>query len=216
MMTGIKLVYIEDLGSTVYSASFWTLMIVASSSDIGLILFWTWLIVASSSDIGLILFCNSSIWGLSCLVVITARTPKVWPPLINSHSFMQRYLTNQKSRRVSSWLLIGLNLHERMGINQSGHTSGLFAVKAKNCYTNWFLATIKWGPARGRGGSHVAHLNLITSRVVVYKCLSPIVGFAVTVAIWPREVVAYRDFILRDVATFWAMLLVRSYPSRAS
>ena len=39
--TGIKLVYIEDLGSTVYSASFWTLLIVASSSDIGLILFWT-------------------------------------------------------------------------------------------------------------------------------------------------------------------------------
>ena len=152
MMTGIKLVYIEDLGSTVYSASFWTLLIVASSSDIGLILFWTWLIVASSSDIGLILFCNSSLWGLSCLVVITARSPKVWPPLINSHSFMQRYLTNQKSRRVSSWLLIGLNLHERMWITQSGHTSGLFAVKAKNCYTNWFLASIKWGPARWQGG----------------------------------------------------------------
>ena len=49
----IKLVYIEDLGSTVHSASFWTLMI-----------------VASSSDIGLIFFCNSSLWGLSCLVVI--------------------------------------------------------------------------------------------------------------------------------------------------
>ena len=214
MMTGIKLVYIEDLGSTVYSASFWTLLIVASSSDIGLILFWTWLIVASSSDIGLILFCNSSLWGLSCLVVITARSPKLWAPLINSHSFMQR-LTNPKSRTVSSWLLIGLNLHERMWINQSGHTFGLFAVKAKNCYTNWFLASIKWGPARGQG-SHFAHLNLITSRVVVYKCLSPIVGFAVTVAIWPREVVSCRDFILRDVATFWAMLLVGIYPGRAS
>ena len=214
MMTGIKLVYIEDLGSTVYSASFWTLLIVASSSDIGLILFWTWLIEASSSDIGLILFCNSSLWGLSCVVVITARSPKVWPPLINSHSFMQT-LTNQTSRTVSSWLLIGLNLHERMWINQSGHTFGLFAVKAKNCYTNWFLASIKWGPARGQG-SHFAHLNLITSRVVVYKCLSPIVGFAVTVAIWPREVVSCRDFILRDVATFWAMLLVGIYPGRTS
>ena len=191
-------------------------MIVTSSSDIGLILFWTWLIVASSSDIGLILFCNSYLRGLSCLVVITARSPKVWPPLINSHSFMQRYLTNQKSRRVSSWLLIGLNLHERMWINQSGHRSGLFAVKAKNCYTNWFLATIKWGPARGRGGSHVAHLNLITSRVVVYKCLSPIVSFAVIVAIWPREIVSCRDFILCDVTAFWAMLLVGIYPGRAS
>ena len=36
---------------------------------------------------------------------------KVWPPLISSHSFMQT-LTNQKWRTVSSWLLIGLNLHE--------------------------------------------------------------------------------------------------------
>ena len=45
------------------------------------------------------------------------------------------------------------------------------------------------------GGSHVAHLNLITSRVVVYKCLSPIVGFAVTVAIWPREVVSCCYFL---------------------
>ena len=35
---------------------------------------------------------------------------------INSHSFMQT-LTNQKSRTVSSWLLIGLNLYERIRIN---------------------------------------------------------------------------------------------------
>ena len=48
---------------------------------------------------------------------VTARSPKVWPPLINSHSFMQT-LTNQKSRKGSSWLLIGLNLHKRMCINQ--------------------------------------------------------------------------------------------------
>ena len=41
----------------------------------------------------------------------------MWPPLINSHSFMQT-LTNQKSKTVSSWLLIGLNLYERMWINQ--------------------------------------------------------------------------------------------------
>ena len=37
--------------------------------------------------------------------------------------------------------------------------------------------------------------------------MSLIVGFAVTVAIWPREVVSCRDFILRAVATFWAMSL---------
>ena len=66
------------------------------------------------------------------------------------------------------------------------------------------------------GGSHVACLNFKTSCVGVYKCLSLIVGFAVTVAIWPREVVSCCDFILRAVATFWAMSLVRIYPSRAS
>ena len=53
------------------------------------------------------------------------------------------------------------------------------------------------------------------SRVVVYKCLSLIVSFAVTVAIWPREVVSCGDFILRTVATFWAMSLVGIYPGRA-
>ena len=68
----------------------------------------------------------------------------------------------------------------------------------------------------GGGGSHVARLNFKTSRVGVYKCLSLIVGFAVTVAIWPREVVSCRDFILRTVATFWAMSLVGIYPGRAS
>ena len=54
------------------------------------------------------------------------------------------------------------------------------------------------------------------SRVGVYKCLLLIVGFAVTVAIRPREVVSCRDFLLRAVATFWAMLLVGIYPGRAS
>ena len=58
------------------------------------------------------------------------------------------------------------------------------------------------------GGSHVARLNFKTTRVGVYKCLSLIVRFAVTVAIWPREVVSCRNFILRAVATFWAMSLV--------
>ena len=55
-----------------------------------------------------------------------------------------------------------------------------------------------------------------TSRVGVYKCLSLIVGFAVTVVIWPREVVSCRDFILGAVATVWAMWLVGIYPGRAS
>ena len=68
----------------------------------------------------------------------------------------------------------------------------------------------KRGPARE--GVHVARLNFKTSRVSVYKCLSLIVGFAVTVAIWPREVVSCSDFILYAVTTFWAMLLVRILP----
>ena len=66
------------------------------------------------------------------------------------------------------------------------------------------------------GGFHVAHLNFKTSCVSVYKCLSLIVSFAVTVANWPREVVSCRDFILHTVATFWAMSLVGIYPGRAS
>ena len=37
-----------------------------------------------------------------------------------------------------------------------------------------------------QGGSYVAHLNFKMSRVGVYKCLSLIVGFAVTVVIWLR------------------------------
>ena len=52
--------------------------------------------------------------------------------------------------------------------------------------------------------------------LVFIKCLSLIVGFAVTVAIWPREVVSCHDFILCTVATIWAMSLVRIYPGRAS
>ena len=71
-------------------------------------------------------------------------------------------------------------------------------------------------PCRGGGGSHVGHLNFKTSRVGVYKCLSLIVGFAVTVTIWQREVVSCHDFILRAVATFLAMSLVGIYPGRAS
>ena len=57
-------------------------------------------------------------------------------------------------------------------------------------------------PPGGGGGSNVTRLNFKTSCVGVYKCLSLIVPFPVTVAIWPREVVSCRDFILRAVATF--------------
>ena len=66
------------------------------------------------------------------------------------------------------------------------------------------------------GGSRVARQKFKMSRVGVYKCLSLIVGFAITVAIWPREVVSCRNIILHAVATFWAMSLVGIYPGRAS
>ena len=71
------------------------------------------------------------------------------------------------------------------------------------------------GPAKG-GGVHVTRLNFKTSRVSVYKCLSFTVGFAVTVAIWLREVVSCHDFILRAINNFWAMSLVGIYPGRVS
>ena len=69
-------------------------------------------------------------------------------------------------------------------------------------------------PCQGR--SHVTPLNFKTSHVSVYKCLSLIVGFAVTVALWPKEVVSCLDFILGAFAIFWAMWLVGIYPGRAS
>ena len=53
------------------------------------------------------------------------------------------------------------------------------------------VRTYVFGGPAGEGGSHVARLNFNTSRVGVCKSfLSLIVGFAVTVAIWPREVVS--------------------------
>ena len=63
------------------------------------------------------------------LLIAIARSPKVWPPLINSHSFMQT-LTNQKSRTVCSWLMIRLNQSLRMWINQKRSicTRGTFLV----------------------------------------------------------------------------------------
>ena len=69
------------------------------------------------------------------------------------------------------------------------------------------------GPAgEGGGGPHVACLNFKTSRVGVYKCLSLIVGFAITVAFWPREVVSCRDFILCPVTTFLGHVACQNLP----
>ena len=78
---------------------------------------------------------------------------------------------------------------------------------------NMFKSCLEALPRRG---SHVARLNFKTSCVCVYKCLSLSFGFAVTVAIWLREVVSCCDFILLAVVTFWAMSLVGIYPGRAS
>ena len=50
---------------------------------------------------------------------------------------------------------------------------------------------------------------------ILNKHLSLILSFIVTVAIWPREVVSCRDFILHFVATFWVTSLVGIYPGRA-
>ena len=49
-----------------------------------------------------------------------------------------------------------------------------------------------------------------------HRSLSLILGFSITVTIWPREVLSCRDFILRSVATLWVMSLVGIYPCRAS
>ena len=53
----------------------------------------------------------------NCKKSFTARSPKVWPPFVNSHSFMQT-LANRNSRTVFSWLLSGLDLYERLWIIQ--------------------------------------------------------------------------------------------------
>ena len=68
------------------------------------------------------------------------------------------------------------------------------------------------GPCRG-GGSHVARLNCKTSRVGVYKCLR-ILSALPSLSQFGRARLSF--VILRAVATFWAMSLVRIYPSRPS
>ena len=88
----------------------------------------------------------------------------------------------------------------------------------KPCFTDTHLIQTPnyYEALPGGGGSQVARLNFKTSRVSVYKCLLLIVGFAMTVTIWPREVVSCRNFLFLAVATFWAMLLVGIYPGSAS
>ena len=74
------------------------------------------------------------------------------------------------------------------------------------------MSIIGRGPGGGGGGGfHVSHLNFKTFRVSVYKCLSLIVGFAVSVTIWPREVVSCR---ISFYALSWAMSFVGIYPGR--
>ena len=97
---------------------------------------------------------------LDCMVCgrldyLQVRSLKVWPPLINSHSFTQT-LTNQKSKTVSSWLLIGLNLYERMWINQKlSHCwapcrKSWLAEMLEFVYLAWFIAYVA-GVEKGRG-----------------------------------------------------------------
>ena len=70
-----------------------------------------------SSELNVILWCSLRTSCNSQLSLpVTARSPKEWRPLINTYSFMKT-LTNQTSRTVYSWLLIGSNLQERMWIN---------------------------------------------------------------------------------------------------
>ena len=63
------------------------------------------------------------------------------------------------------------------------------------------------------GGSHVARLNFKMSCVGVYKCLSLIVSFAVTAAIWPREVVS-SQFHLTRCRYFLGHVACRNLPGQ--
>ena len=93
----------------------------------------------------------------------------------------------------------------------------IYCKKCSCCCSSFSLCCYYEAMPGGEGGeSHVARLNFKMSRIGVYKCFLLIVGFAVTVAIRPREVVSCLHFILRTVTTFWAMSLVGIYLGRAS
>ena len=91
-------------------------------------------------------------------------------------------------------------------------------IEFVSCFHFYYINVSHYCPYKRpcQGGSLVTRLNFKMSRVGVYKCLSLTVGFAITVTIWQRQVVSCRDFILRAVATSWAMSLVGIYPGRAS
>ena len=57
-----------------------------------------------------------------------------------------------------------------------------------------------------------SHLNATRGRLPSNRYVT----YAYAYAIWPREVVSGRDFILHAVATFWAMSLVGIYPGKVS
>ena len=88
---------------------------------------------------------------------------KVWPSLIDSHSFMQT-LTNQKSRTVSSWLLIGLNLHGRMSINQK--RSHFWDPYCKLSFCLLYLFCSVWFIWRVLPGSGMVVFRLLTHTVL--------------------------------------------------
>ena len=67
-------------------------------------------------------------------------------------------------------------------------------------------------PCRGGGGVHVVHLNFKTSRVGVYRCLLLIVGFAITVTIWPRVVVSCREFHFTHCHYFLGQVAYQNLP----
>ena len=75
----------------------------------------------------------------------------------------------------------------------------------------WYRHLIITRPCQG-GGSQVARLNFKTSRVSVYKCLSLIVSFAVTVTIWWREVVSCRNFPFLRCRYFLGHVACRNLP----
>ena len=97
--------------------------------------------------------------------------------------------------------------------------SSLWNLPKAQCLSKSFLAVNHCHPHSiealpgGRGVPCRLCLNFKTSCIGVYKSLLLIVGFAVTVPIWPGEVVSCREFILRAVATFWAMSLSEFTPA---
>ena len=58
-------------------------------------------------------------------------------------------------------------------------------------------------------------MALQNHKLAKHRSLSLILGFAVTVAIWLREIFSCRNFISPFVAPFWVMSLVGIYPGRA-